>query len=183
MKATNRSRPMRGVMLLALLLTMAIGGLGLLMAVDVWAVTRQRQLEQELLFVGEQYRMAFERYYFAAPQGQPRVYPSSLKQLLEDDRYSIPVRHIRRLYPDPVTGEPQWGALAQGNRLIGVYSLGKGVPLKQANFPKNAETFAGKHSYRDWTFVFVPPKNIPVGRAVRPGPGDGLETPPLRSTP
>ena len=182
----NRAPPpctVRGVMLLGLLLTLAIGGLGLMLAVDVWAVARQRQLEQELLFVGEQYRQAIERYYNATPAGLPRALPSSLKDLLEDDRYSVPVRHLRRLYADPLTGEPQWGAVMQGLRISGIYSLGKGTPLKQAGFPKNAESFEGKSSYRDWTFTFVPPKLLPIGRPVRPGPANLLDPSPNRSTP
>ena len=161
----------RGVLLLGLLLALAIGGVALLVALDVWSVTRQRQLEQELLFVGEQYRTAIARYYFGAPKGAPRTLPASLQDLLQDDRHSIPVRHLRRLYPDPLTGAPQWGAVLQGSRIAGVYSLAKGTPQKQGGFAKEAQNFNGKSSYREWAFVFVPPSPLPVGRAVRPTPG------------
>lgn len=183
MKISRQARKLRGVLLLGLLLTLAIGGLSLMLAVDVWAVTRQRQLEQELLFVGEQYRQAIERYYFAAPPGLPRALPSSLKDLLEDDRYSIPVRHLRRPYADPLTGELRWGSVMQGSRIAGVFSLASGLPLKQAGFPRNAEAFGGKASYRDWTFVFLPPKNLPIGRPARSGPDDSLDRPLTRPTP
>ncbi len=167
----------RGALLLGLLIALAIAGIGLLVALDVWAVTRQRQQEQELLFVGEQYRTAIQRYYYAAPKGTPRLLPATLKDLQEDDRFSVPVRHLRRLYPDPLTGAPQWGAVLQGSRIAGVYSLGKGVPLKQAGFTKSAENFAGKSSYREWAFVFLPPAPLPVGRAVRPAPADPVTVP------
>jgi type II secretory pathway pseudopilin PulG len=167
----------RGALLLGLLIAIALGGMTTLVALDVWAMTRQRELEQELLFVGEQYRAAIERYYHAAPKGAPRVFPASLKDLAEDDRYPIPMRHLRRLYPDPLTGAPQWGAVLQGTRITGVFSLGKGVPLKQAGFAKAAKNFEGKSSYREWAFVFVPPAAMPVGRAVRPTPGESAGPP------
>ncbi len=169
--------PMRGVLLLGLLLAMAISGVALLVALDVWAVTRQRQQEQELLFVGEQYRMAIARYYHAAPKGVPRALPATLQDLLQDDRYSIPVRHLRRLYADPLTGAPQWGAVLNGKRIAGVYSLAKGTPLKQGGFAKEAQNFAGKSSYREWAFVFTPPTPNPGGRAVRPPPGETAAPP------
>jgi type II secretory pathway pseudopilin PulG len=162
----------RGTLLLGLLIALAIAGVGLLVALDVWAVTRQRQQEEELLFVGEQYRAAIQRYYHAAPKGMPRLLPASLKDLQQDDRYSVPVRHLRRAYADPLTGEPRWGAVMQGNRIAGVYSLGKGTPLKQGGFAKQAENFTGKSSYREWAFVFVPPNQVPIGRSVKPAPGD-----------
>lgn len=170
----------RGALLLGLLIALALGGVSLLAALDVWSMTRQRELEQELLFVGEQYRAAIERYYHAAPKGTPRVFPASLKDLEEDDRYPVPVRHLRRLYPDPLTGAPQWGAVLQGTRIAGVFSLGKGVPLKQAGFARQARSFEGKSSYREWAFVFVPPALVPVGRAVRPAPGESV-APPITS--
>jgi type II secretory pathway pseudopilin PulG len=175
----RRGRPhgARGVLLLGLLLALAISGLSLMLALDVWAVERQRQQEQELLFVGGQYRAAIERYYYAAPKGAPRAFPANLKDLQEDDRYPIPVRHIRRLYPDPLTGAPQWGAVMQGSRITGVYSLGKGSPLKVAGFAKSDQGFSGRSSYRDWAFVFVPPIQAPPGRATRPPPGDSPGTP------
>jgi type II secretory pathway pseudopilin PulG len=167
------ARRARGALLLGLLIALAITGLGLLVALDVWAVTRQRQQEEELLFVGEQYRAAIQRYYFAAPKGMPRTLPASLKDLLQDERYSIPVRHLRRTYADPLTGEPRWGAVMQANRIAGVYSLAKGTPLKQGGFARQAENFTGRSSYREWAFVFVPPNQIPGRGSVRPPPGDG----------
>lgn len=170
----------RGVLLLGLLLALAFTALASLAALEVWAVERQRLQEQELLFVGEQYRAAIEHYYLAAPKGSPRVFPASLRDLLHDDRYPHPVRHLRRLYPDPLTGEPQWGAVMQGTRIAGIYSLGKGVPLKQAGFGRANEGFNGKSSYRDWTFVFVPPAALPASRTPVPPPAPNPATNPSR---
>lgn len=143
----------RGVVLLALLIAMALGGIALMAAVDVWSLARQRAQEQELLFVGDQYRQAIQRYYFAAPPGTPRVLPASLRELLEDDRYPVPVRHLRRLYPDPVTGSNEWGVLHIGNRVAGVHSVSDKEPVKQAGFAPGYAFFEGLRAYRDWSFA------------------------------
>ena len=156
-RATCRDR-MRGVVMLALLLGMALGAIGLMAAMDVWSITRQREREQELLFVGDQYRMAIRRYYFGAPPGQPRTLPTSLSALLDDDRYTVPVHHIRRLYPDPLTGKPDWGLVQVGDQFIGVYSLSEAQPLKQTNFAPAYQHFNDKSSYREWVFAFVIPR-------------------------
>jgi type II secretory pathway pseudopilin PulG len=142
-----------GVMLLALLLALALGGIAAMAAMDVWSLERQRAREQELLFVGDQYRQAVERYLFAAPQGTARTLPASLHDLLEDNRYPIPVRHLRRLYPDPITGSDDWGVVRFGDRVAGVFSQGRNVPVKQAGFAQGYEHFSGKSSYRDWVFA------------------------------
>jgi type II secretory pathway pseudopilin PulG len=66
--------------LIALLL-MAIAMEG---ALDVWALQRRRQMEEELLFVGEQYRQAIQSYYLVG-----RALPASIDDLLEDKRFPV----------------------------------------------------------------------------------------------
>jgi len=158
----------RGLVLLALLLTLALGAIALMTAVDVWSMTRQRAREQELLFVGDQYRQAIERYYLGAPPGAPRVLPARFEDLLEDDRYPMPVRHLRRLYPDPITGSADWGLLRTGGRIAGVYSLSEQAPLKQAAFPPGYQSFAGKSSYREWKFAVSPSGGPPAANPALP---------------
>jgi type II secretory pathway pseudopilin PulG len=163
--------------LLALLLGLALSGIALMAAVDVWSLARQRSQEQELLFVGDQYRQAIQRYYFGAPQGAPRVLPASLDALLEDDRYPVPVRHLRRLYPDPVTGSAEWGLLHTGQRVAGVYSLSERQPVKHANFAPGYEQFSTAKAYRDWIFAVSPtgePLTVPPPKADTP---DQVTTP------
>jgi type II secretory pathway pseudopilin PulG len=143
----------RGVALLALLLALAIGGIAMMVAVDVWSLARQRAREQELLFVGDQYRVAIERYYFGAPPGTRRMLPSRLEDLLEDDRYPTPVRHLRRIYPDPITSRAEWGVLRIGERIGGVFSLSNKAPVKQAEFARDYQQFSGKTAYREWVFA------------------------------
>lgn len=144
-------------MLLGLLLMLMLGSIALTAAAEVWSVARQREQEHELLYVGEQYRQAIRRYYFAAPPGQPRVLPARLALLLEDDRYPVPVRHLRRLYPDPVTGG-DWDLMLIDERIAGVLSRSDTAPLKRTGFPSAQASFEDKGSYRDWVFAFTPPR-------------------------
>ena len=176
-------RPGRGlgVVLLALLLVLALGGIGLMAAVDVWSVTRQREREQELLFVGNQYRQAIQRYYFATPSGGPRVLPDSVDALLADDRFPIPVHHLRRAYPDPITGTAEWGFVRVGDRILGVYSRSEAAPLKQAGFAPGYQQFNDKTSYRDWVFAFIPPRRSGTVAPV-PGVSPPVGTPPALPT-
>jgi type II secretory pathway pseudopilin PulG len=183
---TERSRT-RGVVLLALLLALALSGVALMSAVDVWSLTRQRERETDLLFVGDQYRQAIQRYYYAAPPGGGRVLPASLDALLDDDRYPVAVHHLRRLYPDPITGSTDWGLVHAGERIVGVYSLSEAHPLKQAGFRPPYQFFSEKTSYRDWVFAFVGPRRSGIGTAVPIAPPPGqtpfLPTRPNRGNP
>lgn len=179
-RAGHRRSRARGVVLLALLLALALSGVALMAAVDVWSVTRQREREAELLYVGNEYRLAIQRYYFAAPPGGGRAYPPSLEALLEDDRYPVAQHHLRRIYPDPITGSTDWGLVHAGDRIMGVYSLSEAKPIKQAGFPQPYQIFDEKTSYRDWVFAFVVPRRSGSGTAVPVAPPPGKT--PLPST-
>lgn len=152
-------RHARGVVLLALLLIMFLGAILATRAADVWATTRQREREVELLFVGEQYRQAIRHYYFAAPRGQGRVLPARLEDLLDDSRFPVPVRHLRRLYPDPITDQESWGLIRVGDRIAGVYSTSQTTPLKQTGFDSAHAAFEARPTYQEWLFQFIPPRS------------------------
>jgi hypothetical protein len=58
--------------------------------------------------------------------------------------------------------------------ISGVASQSKDEPLKQANFPKEFEKFAGAKSYAEWVFEYQPPAVVPgqgTPRASTPPPG------------
>ena len=135
-----------GFVLLGLLIVLVLGGIGLMAAVDMWTLQRQREREAQLLFAGDQYRLAIQRYYYAAPPGSARTLPTSLAELLEDRRYPQTVRHLRRLYPDPITGQAEWGVLRMGERIAGVYSLSEAQPIKQAGFAFVYRQFCRQHT-------------------------------------
>lgn len=163
------TRANAGIALLGLLIAMAIAAVGLMAAADVWATAQQREREQELLFVGNQYRMAIERYYNTSP-GVAKMLPGSLDELIEDKRFSMPVRHLRRLYADPMTGKNEWNTVLVGTKIAGVYSKSDKALFKQANFDVVNSGFEGKTSAAEWKFVFMPKPNVGVGQPIKPGP-------------
>ncbi|MBS0434786.1 MAG: type II secretion system protein [Proteobacteria bacterium] len=172
-----RRRGPRGVVLLALLIALTLLGIGLMAASDVWALARQREQERQLLFAGTQYRDAILRYYHAAPPGTPKVLPRGIKDLLDDDRFPMPVHHLRRAYADPMGGD-DWGELRIAGRLAGVYSRSERAPVKLKGFAPGFEPFEGRASYREWVFA-VSPQGQPTyvnPDALQP-PGTARRTP------
>lgn len=144
----------QGVVLLVLLVGLALLGIALLGQAQSWSALRKHDAEQELLWVGNQYRKAIERYYYATP-GPAKVMPTRLEDLVEDRRQQVPMRHLRRLYRDPLGGElvPVWAGL----EIIGVASASSAKPFKRAGFDPVNPDFDDKDSYAEWQFVFHPP--------------------------
>jgi type II secretory pathway pseudopilin PulG len=145
-----------GLMLIGLLILMFFTSVLALAGMEVWATARQREREAELLFVGEQYRQAIRHYYFTSAAGQARDLPARLEDLLADNRFPVQVQHLRRLYPDPITGSTEWGLVKRGDRIVGVHSLSENRPIKQAGFARGQANFEGRSAYKEWVFVFVP---------------------------
>ena len=141
-------------MYLALLIAVALMGIGLAAVGLVWDTVAQRERERELLFAGGQFREAIGRYYEASPG--VKQYPRKLEDLLEDKRFPSLKRHLRKIYLDPMTGKPDWGLLVQGDQILGVYSQSKNKPLKTANFKLADAFFVDSNAYSDWRFVYAP---------------------------
>lgn len=135
--------------LLVLFTLAAMGGL-LAVAGEVWQTTAQREKESELLFVGNQFRQAINSYYERTPSAA-KQYPTKLEDLLEDKRFVVPYRHLRKIYRDPMTGGLDWGLVKTGDRILGVHSRSTGTPLKTA-FQGRDEGFSGLSSYDQWVF-------------------------------
>jgi len=164
----------RGSVLLALLVMIVVLGLTASMAGQSLQAIMQREREEELLWRGLQYRRALAGYQ-NFKHGAQQMYPSSLDDLLKDPRSATRVRHLRRLYNDPMTGE-EWEIIKDpAERIIGVHSSSDLEPFKQSGFPEGLEGFEGKTSYRDWQFVYVPEKQSagrPPGQAGQPPAAD-----------
>lgn len=141
-----------GFTLLAVLFMVAALGVGMAAVGTMWETAVRREKEAQLLFVGDQYRHAIERYHQATPGGV-KSYPGRLEDLLLDRRFPQTVRHLRQSYPDPVTGKPEWGLVKDGEGITGVYSLSQGMPMKQAGFDAAHKNFEGRARYSDWVFV------------------------------
>jgi type II secretory pathway pseudopilin PulG len=143
----------RGFTYMAVLFLVAIMAAGLALTGDVWHTSVMREKEAELLFVGNQYRKAIQRYYLTGPQ---RQYPRSLEDLLKDSRQPGTVRYLRRLYADPITGAEWVLVKAPDGGILGVHSASDEAPFKTANFKLRDRTFEGTQKYSDWKFVFAP---------------------------
>lgn len=147
----------RGAALLTVLVMVVILGLTATMASQSLGALLQREREAELLWRGQQYRQAIGSYY-NVKHGAQQMYPAKLEDLLKDPRFPGAVRHLRRLYADPMTGK-EWELVKDpAEKIIGVRSTSDLEPFQQAGFPKGLEDLEGKTAYREWEFVFVPPK-------------------------
>lgn len=167
----SRRPPARGVVLMGLVVLLALAGLAVLKFGESAATARQREREAQLLWVGQQYRAALESYYRASP-GPAKHLPLTLDELVRDSRFPNPVRHLRKIYPDPLQPEVPWGLVRRGSQIIGVYSQSDGAPLRRAGFAPGLESFEGAAQYSAWRFLFIPraaPTAVPAPpHAVKP---------------
>lgn len=150
-----------GFTYLALLLTVAVTGGALAAIGELSSHAAQRDRESELLSVGEEIRRAIGAFYERSPGGAKR-YPSALEELLEDKRSAVPQRYLRRVYPDPLTGKPDWGVIeAPTGGIMGVYSRSELPPVKRGNFSRSDESFAQATRYSEWKFFYSPVELAP----------------------
>jgi type II secretory pathway pseudopilin PulG len=144
----------RGFAFVALMIAIAIIGLASAAAASLASMTRRRDAEERLLYVGDQYRRAIEAYAAATPIGQPR-YPAQLSDLLKDPRYPGTRRYLRSLTPDPITDRDDWIVImAPEGGIMGLHSASTRLPVKRAGFDVPYETFDGRTSYTSWGFCF-----------------------------
>lgn len=150
------ARQHAGFTYVGLLITVAVFGVGLAATGQVWSTAAAREKERELLFIGNQFRNAIMSYHAGTPAGGIR-YPRSLEDLVDDRRMPVVRRHLRRLYPDPITGGEQWGLVpASDGGIAGVFSLSEKAPLKTAGFTGADAAFEKAERYSDWKFVYAP---------------------------
>jgi hypothetical protein len=156
-----------GFTYLGVLFLVFLMGAGLALAGQVWHTAHQREKERELLWIGDQFRRAIGQYYDGSPGGAKR-FPAKLENLLADDRFPTMRRHLRKVYVDPMTGKAEWGVIkAPDDGIMGVHSLGKDVPIKEANFPSGDAGFEVAATVADWKFLYRAPDR--PGGAASPG--------------
>ncbi len=141
-----------GVLFVVVLISLALSG-----AAGVWQFQIQREKEQQLVFIGNQYTQAIAGYYHSAPGGL-KHYPKSIAELLRDPRYPTVKRHLRKPWLDPFTLKNDWGLIRtkQGG-IAGVFSQAEGVPIKQAGFGSETldKLLSGKINYQQWKFIYI----------------------------
>jgi len=170
----NRAYPQinsqRGAVLLMVLVTVTLLGLVAGIAGSSWITITQRAKEADLLWKGNQIRRAIGSYYTTSHAGgaAPQSYPSELNFLIKDPRFLETRRHLRRLYPDPMTGE-DWDIIKDpSGRVMGVRSSSDKEPFKQDGFTEENKSFANQKSYHDWQFIFQPKKTTAKKKLILP---------------
>jgi type II secretory pathway pseudopilin PulG len=142
-----------GFTYIAVLALVAVLGVTLAAAGQAWHTVQQREKERELLFIGQEFRMALDRYARQTPRNGGRA-PLRLEDLLQDPRAPGVKRYLRRIYVDPMTGSTDWGLVRGADGAIyGVHSLSSQQPLKTAGFAPVDRRFEGAARYSDWIFM------------------------------
>lgn len=143
----------RGV---ALLMTLILVGAVSASAAGVasqWLVQAQREAEEQLLLVGDQYAKAIAAYYYATP-GASKQLPRSLSDLLEDTRSGTLRRHLRALYPDPTAPSTPWALIRDASGgIVGVHSTNSRAPWRQVETQLTVVRLAPATRLSDWKFA------------------------------
>ena len=157
-RSTDQHSPgrQRGVGYLLLLFALAAMGLLLAGAGQVWHTSAQRERETQLLFIGQQFRLALAAYRDHSPAGMPTA-PASLDELLTDRRLPVPRAHLRRLWRDPFTNQADWVLVRQEGRIVALHSRSERAPLRTA-FTRRDAAFAGLDSHAQWVFSAAEPR-------------------------
>lgn len=133
----KRRRPrQRGFTWLLLLFTLALGGAALARLGPQWQASLQHDLESELIFRGGEIAGALQAWRAVPPAPGAPACPATLRELLEDRRSGRVVHHLRRLYPDPFTGAPDWVLERQPDGgICGVHSRSRRRAFRRETLP------------------------------------------------
>ena len=132
-------------------LSLAVSALG-----PVWVQQDKRQRETELLRIGAAYARALAAYRDQSPPASPR-FPRELAELTLDERSIGGVRHLRRLYVDPLQPDRPWGLIRDPSGGIrGVFADSDAMTIRQAGGTLPPELVVRGLRYRDWHFEAPP---------------------------
>ena len=87
-------------MLLILVFVVFSISIGLLVAVPLWQTQVKREMEEELIFRGNQYVEAIRLFQTK----KPGTFPKDFEELIEE-------KCLRRLYKDPMTASGEWNII------------------------------------------------------------------------
>ena len=155
----------QGFAYLSLLIFIAILGLTTSASVQVTSLMNRRSAEDALLTIGSEYANALNSYSQNSPAGADDE-PLSLEELLRDTRNPRAVmRHLRQIYPDPITGNSSWGLVTDPDtkRIQGVFSQSETKPVKVGNFSEAFNSFNNKKHLKEWVFTAEIGRSIDAG--------------------
>lgn len=142
-----------GFTYVAMLFALAVFGVGLAGIGESWSAGARREKEAELIEIARLYTSALNKYYAASP-GAAKNFPPELADLLEDRRFAGTVRHLRKVYRDPITGKGEWGLVRDGlGGIVGVYSLSERETLRRKVFALESSVPVVGGRYSEWKFV------------------------------
>ena len=165
----------RGFTYLWLLFVLAAGAAGLAAIAQRTSVAVQREREAELQFRGNEIAHAISAYRASTP-GSVKHLPTTLEDLLDDRRGTRPVRHLRRLYTDPFTGQADWVlVLNEDGRISGVHSRSDAVALRVVDLPPPKAGELARVSWREFSYRPIAAASsadnaASAPRALNPGP-------------
>ena len=146
-----------GFTYLGVLLIVFVIAIGMASSSQIWHTVMQRQNEQELIYVGNQFRSAIGKYY----NWSGGHYPVNLGVLLgPDDEQTAKNRFLRKIFNDPMTQKKDWVLVyGKAGEVIGVHSASEETPFKKYGFAPEDASFEAKEHYSEWLFVYVPKLN------------------------
>ncbi len=187
--ARRRARG-RGFTYVGLIILVAIIGLIGATTLKLGALLQRRAAEDALLEVGNAFSVALKSYADASLPGQ-RKQPATLEELLRDPRFPGTRRHLRSIYPDPVTGTGEWGLVRALDKvgIVAVYSLSDAAPIKVGNFDSRFQQLDNKLHLSEWKFAMaggaaaptLAAPTVPAPAPATPAPQPGV--PPLPGVP
>jgi len=89
-----------GYMLLILVFIVFSISIGLLVAVPLWQTQMKREMEEELIFRGNQFVEAIRLFQTKTPG----TFPKNFEELIEE-------KCLRRMYKDPMTSSGEWNII------------------------------------------------------------------------
>ncbi|MEI6318708.1 MAG: hypothetical protein WCS09_09345 [Pseudomonadota bacterium] len=149
--AVTRLRRCGGFTYLAVLFLLALAGITATATAVVWRFEQRREMEAELVFVGNEFARAIESYRAVAPN-VPQPWPRTLEDLVRDPRTPGVRRHLRKVYRDPMRRSAEWGLIrTQDGGIVGVHSLSRERPMRRV--PRPGLTLREPEAYVGWLFV------------------------------
>jgi len=168
-----------GFTYLGLIIFVAIIGLVGAATLKIGSLLQRAAAEEELLEIGAAFSAALDSYAAATPRGAS-PYPPSLAELLKDPRSPAVLRHLRKVYVDPLTGKAEWGIVYLGSGetgVVAIHSLSTARPLKIANFDSRFKGLDNKEIVSEWRFSAGERSLAPVVTNTQSG-GPGAQPPP-----
>lgn len=101
-----------GFTYLGVLLAIALIALGMTAAAEVWSKHASRERLARMDAIGIEYVAAIAAYRDGTPGIVVHSFPPSFAAMVRDPRFVTARRYLRREYPNPFTGKPDWEIVA-----------------------------------------------------------------------